>query len=173
MDEKIVYKGNFITVTEEEIGSSVYERAYIQNAMTIFPVDDEGKIIFIKEKRLHERPSIRWKPVTGYVEPGSTIEENANRELQEEIGKKAAILEPYFEMNISGTVNIIQSFFIAKQLTNSKIPNPDGADSILEITSLDMDEILQRTLNGEFAKGSVGYGLMKLYYEVSKGIITI
>lgn len=172
MEEK-VYNGQFVQVTEEEINGSVYERVYIQNAMTIFPVDDQKRILFIKEKRLHETPPERWKPVTGYFEEGYSLEENANRELQEEIGKKAGSIQPFFSMNITGTINIEQNFVIARDLTDSKIPNPDGEDTILEIAALDMEEILERTLGGEFAKGSVGYGLMKLYYEVKNGIITL
>ena len=171
--EQKVYNGQFVQVTEEEINGSVYERVYIQNAMTIFPVDDKKRILFIKERRLHEKPNVRWKPVTGYFEEGQSLEENANRELQEEIGKKAGGIQPFFSMKITGTINIEQNFVIARDLTDSKIPNPDGEDTILEIAALDMNEILERTLGGEFAKGSVGYGLMKLYYEVKNGIISL
>jgi ADP-ribose pyrophosphatase YjhB (NUDIX family) len=171
--EKEAYKGKFVQVTEETIDGSVYERVYIRNAMTIFPIDDQGRVLFIKEKRVHERPQVRWKPVTGYYEEGAGLEENANRELQEEIGKKAGIIEPFFKMRLTGTVNIEQNFVIARNLTDSKLPNPDGEESILEVAPLSLDEILERTLNGEFAKGSVGYGLMKLYYEVKQGILKL
>ncbi|MFC1584183.1 NUDIX hydrolase [Fibrobacterota bacterium] len=171
--EKPVYNGRFVKVTEEEISGSVYERVYVQNAMTILPIDSRGRVLFIKEKRAHERPPMRWKPVTGYFEEGYSLEENANRELQEEIGKKAEVIEPFFKMNISGTINITQHFVIARGLTDSKIPNPDGEDTIMEIAPLTLDEILERTLNGEFAKGSVGYGLMKLYYEVKNGTLSL
>jgi len=167
--EQNVYGGKFVTVTEEVIDNCVYERVYIQNAMTILPVDDQGRILFIKEKRIHETPQIRWKPVTGYFETGFNLEENANRELQEEIGKKAESITPFFQMQLSGTVNMTQYFVIARNLFNSKLPNPDGEDTILDIAPLDMEEILKRTLEGEFAKGSVGYGLMKLYYEIQHG----
>ena len=171
--ENQVYNGKFVQVTEEEIKGAIYERVYIHNAMTIFPINDKGRVIFINEKRVHENPPVRWKPVTGYFEEGFSLEENANRELQEEIGKKAAIIEPFFQMRLTGTVNIVQNFVIARQLTDSKLPNPDGEDTILDVAPLKLDEILERTLNGEFAKGSVGYGLMKLFYEVKNGIISL
>jgi 8-oxo-dGTP pyrophosphatase MutT (NUDIX family) len=171
--EKKVYNGQFVQVTEEEIQGSLYERVYIRNAMTIFPVDDKKRILFIKEKRLHETPPVRWKPVTGYFEEGQSLEENANRELQEEIGKKAGSITPFFSMHITGTINIVQKFVIARDLQDSKVPNPDGEDTILEIAALDLEEILDRTLGGEFAKGSVGYGLLKLYYEVKNGTISL
>jgi len=171
--ENKVYKGQFVQVTEEEIQGSVYERVYIRSAMTIFPVDDNKRILFIKEKRLHETPSVRWKPVTGYFEEDQSLEENANRELQEEIGKKAGSITHFFSMQLTGTINIVQKFVIARDLQDSKVPNPDGEDTILEIAALDLEEIRERTLGGEFAKGSVGYGLLKLYFEVKEGIIRL
>ena len=171
--EKQAYNGNFVKVTEEEIDGAVYERVYIRNSMTIFPIDDKGRVFFIREKRVHENPPVRWKPVTGYIEEGFSLEENANRELQEEIGKKAEIIEPFFQIRLTGTINIVQNFVIARQLSDSKLPNPDGEDTVLEASPLALDEILKRTLDGEFAKGSVGYGLMKLCYEVKNGIISL
>ena len=74
--EKNVYTGKFIKVTEQTIEDQLFERAYINNAITIFPIDNEGRLIIIKEKRVHETPNVRWKPVTGFYEDEYSYDEN-------------------------------------------------------------------------------------------------
>ncbi len=171
--ENPAYQGKFVRVTEEEIEGSVYERVYLRHALTVLPIDNKGRVLFIKERRLHETPSIRWKPVTGFLEEYGTVEENANRELQEEIGKIADSIQPYFHVRHTGTLNLEQHFVIARGLRDNKLPNPDGENSIIEVAALGLDEILKRALDGEFARGTVGFVLMKLYYEIKNGIIEL
>ncbi len=167
--EEYVYKGNFLQVSEEEINGEIYERAYIRDAMTIFPFDNKGNILIIKENRVHEKPSIRWKPVTGFYEYEYDYSGNVNRELQEEIGFKARTITPYFEIKQTGTINITQYFAIATQLEPSKLPNPDGEESIMEIAAIPIDEALTRTLSGELVRGTAGYALLKLCIEIENG----
>ena len=171
--EENVYQGRFVRVTEEIIDGAVYERVYMRHSVTIFPFDPEGRLIVIQEKRVHETPRIRWKPVTGFWEEGFDLVENVNRELQEEVGKKAGVIQPYFEISSTGSFNIIQRFAVAWDLADSKIPNPDGEDTIVSIKHLDLEEVLQRTLSGELSKGSVGYGLMRLYHDIRRGNLSI
>jgi len=173
LNEDVVYSGNFIKVTEENIQGAIYERAYINHALTIFPIDDNGRLILIKENRVHEKPNIRWKPVTGFYEDEFSFKENVNRELQEEIGLKASKIRPYFEIKQTGTINMTHYFAVASDLTESKIPNPDGEESILEISSINMEEVFERTLSGELVRGSSGYGLLKLYYDIKNGALVL
>lgn len=130
--EKEVYKGQIVRVTEEKIGSIVWERVYVPDGVIIFPITKEGKIILIEEKRPHENPPVRVKPVSGILEHDKgTPEENAQREMQEEIGLKAGRLEKLMTMKGSGTINHEQHFFIAWELETSKLPNPDGEETIM------------------------------------------
>lgn len=56
------YNGNVLKVTEEEIGKVNYERAYFKHeGIVILPINPEGKIIVIKEKRLESSSPIWWK----------------------------------------------------------------------------------------------------------------
>lgn len=167
--EKNKYRGHFIRVTEETIAGSVYERAHFQDTVTVFPVTADGKVLFIKEFRPHEKPRIRWKPVTGFLEKGQSVNQNANRELEEEIGRRADHLTLFFRIKTTGTLNIVQNFIIARSLKISKVPNPDGEDSILGIKALGVREIYRRTMDGEFARGAVGYALLRLCCQVREG----
>jgi ADP-ribose pyrophosphatase len=130
--EKEVYKGQIIRITEEKIGDITWERAYVPHGVVIFPITDDGKILLVEEKRPHENPPVRIKPVSGILEyEKGTPEENAQREMQEEIGYRARDLELLFHMKGTGTINHEQYFFIARDLEVSKLPNPDGEDTIM------------------------------------------
>ncbi len=171
--EKSVYQGHYLRVSEEQIGERLYERAYFKNSIVVLPITDDGKIIFILEERPHETPQVRWKTITGFIEEGLSLEENVNLELQEEIGYKARKTKLYFDFRTSGSLNTLLRFVLASGLSPSKLPNPDGEESVKETRALSLEEIYERTMNGEFARGLVGYGLLKLCLEVREGKIKL
>lgn len=165
--EKEVYKGQIIQVTEEKIQGIVWERAYLPHGVIIFPIRDDGKILFINEKRPHENPPHRIKPVSGIYEPdkGSTIE-NAQRELQEEIGFKATHMELLWTMKSTGTVNNEQHFFIARGLIPSKLPNPDGEDIVMEIIAFSPEELKNKLMREEIRWSMSTLGAFKLLAKI-------
>ena len=167
------YNGKFIQVMEEDIEGAIYEKVFIQDSLTIFPFNSKGELLLIKEKRVHESPPISWKCVTGFYEHEYDLEGNANRELQEEIGKKAGTITPFFDIRQSGTFNTHQHFVIATDLTDSKIPNPDGEDTIIEVKAVGLDEVFTRTINGELSRGAAGYGILRLIHEIKVKSIKI
>lgn len=140
--EKTVYKGNIITVTEEEIGGITWERAYLPSGVIIFPITSDGKIILIKERRPHEDPPVRIKPVSGILEEKlGSPEENAQREMQEEIGFRAKKMELLMTLKGTGTITHCQHFFVARGLVHSKLPNPDGEEIIEALVEFTPDEL--------------------------------
>jgi 8-oxo-dGTP pyrophosphatase MutT (NUDIX family) len=165
--EKEVYKGNIIQVTEEIINGITWERAYMPDGVIIFPITNEGKILFIEEKRPHENPPVRIKPVSGILEhgKGSPIE-NAQRELQEEVGLKALNMEPLWSLKSTGTVNSEQHFFIAKNLIPSKLPNPDGEDTILRIIEFTQQELKDMLAKDELRWSLSTLGVFRLFQHL-------
>lgn len=165
--EKEVYKGQIIQVTEEVIEGITWERAYLPDGVIIFPIADDGKIIMIKEKRPHEDPPFRIKPISGMLEPEKgSPEENAQRELQEEVGLKAGELENFWTSKSSGTVNCVHYFYIARNLSASKLPNPDGEDTIMEVISFDIEELMQKFLKDEIRWSMSTLGFFRLYNQL-------
>lgn len=163
--ETEVYKGKIIRVTEQSIDGVVWERAYVPDGVIVFPITDEGKILMILEKRPHEDPPFRIKPVSGILEKhNGSPEENANRELQEEIGFKANTMEALMVQKGSGTINSTQHYFIARDLIASKLPNPDGEDTIMEIKAFTLDELFNKFLNDEIRWSHSTLGFFRLYY---------
>lgn len=141
--EEIKYQGQYIKVTEEKIDSNIWERVYMKDGVQVFPITDEGKIIMIEEKRPHEKNPTRLKFVTGLMDkPGEDPLVTANREMQEEIGFKANKLEILIHREASGTINNNFYQVVARDLEVSKIPNPDGEDTIVSIKEFSIDEIL-------------------------------
>ena len=140
--EKTVYQGNILKETEEVIDGVTWERAYVPNGVIIFPITDEGKIILIRERRPHETPNVRVKPVSGILEEElGSPEENAQREMQEEIGFKAREMKLLMTLQGSGTITHTQYFFMAKGLIPSKLPNPDGDEVIEALIEYTPDEL--------------------------------
>jgi 8-oxo-dGTP pyrophosphatase MutT (NUDIX family) len=157
------YKGKVVRVTEEEIGGVVWERAYLPDGVIIFPVTDEGKILLVQESRPHETPNVRIKPVAGMLEyDKGSPEENAQRELQEEIGFKAGKLELLMQLQSSGTVNNRQYFFIARDLIPSKLPNPDGEETIQQVLAYTPEELRQKILADELKWSMSTLGMFRL-----------
>ncbi|HXH76413.1 MAG TPA: NUDIX hydrolase [Bacteriovoracaceae bacterium] len=161
--EKEVYKGQIIRVTEETIGNTVWERAYMPDGVIIFPITDDGKILLIKEMRPHENPNIRIKAVSGILEHDKgTPAENAQREMQEEIGLKATTLTPLMTLKGTGTINSTQHFFMARGMVPSKLPNPDGEDSILDIVPFTPNELLDALMQDRIRWSTTALGIFRL-----------
>ncbi|MFP5491830.1 MAG: NUDIX hydrolase [Bacteriovoracia bacterium] len=160
--EKTEWQGKFVKVTTEVMHGQVWERAYIPEGLVIFPVTDDGKILFIREKRPHENPPVRLKPVSGMLDEGEAPLETAQRELQEEIGFIAGSMEEFWVYTTNGTVNSKTYFYLAKNLTPSKLPNPDGEDAIEEIIAFTPEEVSAKIQSEEVRWGVSVMGWFKL-----------
>lgn len=165
--EKTVYQGQIVKVTEEKIEGITWERAYLPSGVIIFPINDRGQILMVEEKRPHENPPQRIKPVSGILElEKGSPQENAEREMQEEIGFKAQIWENFWTMSSTGTINSHQHFYIARNLIASKLPNPDGEDTIMSIKAYELEELRAKYLNDEIKWSLSTLGFFRLYQQL-------
>lgn len=139
--EKTVYNGNYIQVKELNIKGHTWEKAYFPDSLVIFPITKENEIILVEEKRPHEDNNIIQKFVTGHIDSNETPIECANRELQEEAGYKANKLTEILVHRSKGTINSNFYYILAEQLEESKLPNPDGEDTIVGIKKIKISEL--------------------------------
>jgi 8-oxo-dGTP pyrophosphatase MutT (NUDIX family) len=161
--EKTVYKGNILRVTEEVIGDITWEKVHLPSGVVIFPINEEGKIILIREKRPHETPNVRIKAVSGILEEElGTPEENAQREMQEEIGFKSREMKLLLEMKSTGTVTHTTYFFVARGLEKSKLPNPDGEEVIEALIEFTPDELRDAIKNDRIKWSMSTLGMFRL-----------
>ncbi len=170
MNEKTFYDGKYIKLTELYVDDVIYEKAYIKGAVIVFPMEEDGRIYFIKEVRPHEEIKERWKPVTGFLEDDLSWEENSQKELQEEIGKKAQDLILLSHVKNRGSVNVDKYFVLARGLSDSKIFHADDEGLILEKKLFTVDELIEKTMSGEvyFNFDSLGLFLLKNFLDAAK-----
>ena len=163
--EEIKYNGKFIKVAEKIIDGAIWEKVYLKSGVEVFPITKEGKIIMIEERRPHENNPIRLKFVTGLMDKeGEDPLETANRELQEEIGYKASQMEVLTHRESSGTINNHFYQIIARDLIPSKIPNPDGEDTIVSIKEFSLEEIEKLLIEEKLTWSMGALGILKMKY---------
>lgn len=158
-----MYQGRYMKVTEEMIEGNNWERCYLRDGVIVYAIDEDGKFIMINEKRPHEDEPIRLRFVAGHLEEGLSVLENANKELQEEIGFRANKLEEFFKIKSSGTVNNSVHFVLAKDLVPDSIPNPDG-DVIVSIEKFTYDELFNHIMSDHMRWSSAVLGFLRLHH---------
>lgn len=97
LNSKVVYEGRAFKVRVDEVEFLPGRTAKLDivehtGAITILPLDEAGNIWFIRQYRHSARETILELPA-GTLKVGEDPALAANRELQEEIGMKAATLE--------------------------------------------------------------------------------
>lgn len=169
MSEQTKYNGKFIKVTEQEIDGTIWERVYMKDGVQVFPMTEDQKIYMIEEKRPHEKNPIRLKFVTGLMDSHEDDPlETANREMQEEIGFKANKLEIINQREASGTINNNFYQILATDLEVSKIPNPDGEDTIVSIQAYSIEEILNFLDEGKLQWSMGALAIFKIAKALNK-----
>jgi 8-oxo-dGTP pyrophosphatase MutT (NUDIX family) len=156
---KTLYNGSFIQVTEKEIDGYRWEQVHLRDSCMIIPENESGEVLLVLEKRPHETPNQRLKFVTGLIDDGEDVIQSANRELQEEAGFKAEHFEELLLVNSTGTVNSKFYCLKATGLKPSKLPNPDGEDTIISVKWYKPLEILDMLQSGTipWSLSALGY----------------
>lgn len=160
--EKTVYQGQYIEIKERKVDEYTWEMAYFPDSLVIFPFTENNEIIMIEERRPHEDNPIRLKFVTGHIDQGETPIDCANRELQEEAGYKANKLEEILIHRSRGTINSDFYYFKASDLITSKLPNPDGEDTIVAIKKIKVEKVIEMIRSGELEWTLATLGLIKV-----------
>lgn len=161
---KTIYQGQYVQLQEKILHDEVYELVHLRAAVIVFARNDQGKFLFIRELRPHENPSIRLKPVTGFIDDGDDWLTTAHKELREEANLVSGNIELIRHLPITGSVSTDKYFALATQLSKDLEPisNPDG-DVIKEIMYLSLEEAIELTLTGDMPLvfDSLGLFLLK------------
>lgn len=92
ISSKTLYNGKFIKLISEKyklpnnkiIGRERIEKNSNKESVIIIAITKEDKFILVVQNRINELTSIEFP--SGYIEEDESVEEAANRELQEEVG---------------------------------------------------------------------------------------
>lgn len=134
---EVVYRGRAfaVRVDEVEIKPGIVSRLDIvehTNAVTLLPLDADGNLWFVRQYR-HSAGEFLLELPAGTLKPGEDPAEAANRELQEEIGMRAAQLEELSTFWLApGYSTELMHVYLATGLSASQLAQDEDEDLTLE-----------------------------------------
>jgi len=160
-----IYRGRVVTLRVDTVrlpDGRVSQREVVVHtpAVAIVPVDDQGRILFVRQFRSPLQDDLLEIPAGG-VEAGEEPAEAAQRELQEEIGYRAHQIE-----RIAGcytTPGFCDEFihiYLARGLHPSTLPGDH--DEAIEIVRLSLDEALAGIAAGQICDAKTLIGILYL-----------
>jgi ADP-ribose pyrophosphatase len=148
-----VYRNTWISV-REDIAEMPDGRTTIYGVVTsgvaagVLPLLDDDRVLMVRQHRYVTGENFRWEMPTGGVHDGETPEEAAQRELREEVGHGAGLLEPLGVFYSSkSVVDETCHLYVGRDLTPAEAASDDT--EFLEVAALPFDAALEMTLNSE------------------------
>ena len=148
-----IYKGIRVHLVKEKIllpdgNETEWELILHPGAAAIVPIDDDGKVIMVRQYRNASNSYTLEIPAGVFDHPEEDPMVCAARELEEEIGYRSNNIEFLFNFySAIGICNEIINVYVAKHLIPSK-QNLDE-DEFITIERYSVDELVQKILNGE------------------------
>lgn len=134
-----------------------------RGSVAALPVHDDGRVVLVRQYR-YAVDAVVWELPAGRRDPGETPETGARRELEEEVGLRAARLEPLAEFwTTPGFCDEVMHLFRATGL--QKVPPRPEADERIEWAELTLDEARSMIRGGEIREGKT---LVALLLEVER-----
>jgi 8-oxo-dGTP pyrophosphatase MutT (NUDIX family) len=149
-----VYRNPWIRVREDDVlkpnGSpGIYGVVeYLNRAVGVVPIDDEGHTWLVGQYR-YTQQQYEWEIPEGGCPQGESLEDCARRELLEETGLLADLIEPLAcGLQLSNSVsNETAHLFIARQL-HQQTPQPDDTEQ-LAVRRLPLTQAIEMAASGE------------------------
>ncbi|MEZ5344048.1 MAG: NUDIX hydrolase [Pyrinomonadaceae bacterium] len=159
---KMIRQGRIFDLLSATIreGENEYERDIIVHggSAVIVPVFEDLTIGFVRQYR-HAAEKFLLELPAGTLEAGETAEASAFREVEEEIGYKAAKIKKLTEFYVSpGFLTEKMHVFLATDLTRTE-QNLDD-DEILSVERISFQDALNMIANGEIEDAKTMLGLI-------------
>ena len=163
---KSIYKGRLVDLSLETVrlpnGATVeMELIHHPGAAAIVPVKDDGTVFLIRQYR-HAVGGYILEIPAGKLNPGEDPRDCAARELEEEIGFRAATLEPVIAFfTTPGFTDEIIHIYRATGLTPGT-QNLDH-DEVLDVIELPLERAIAQIQEGTIRDGKTIVGLLAVY----------
>ncbi|MBS0626251.1 MAG: NUDIX hydrolase [Verrucomicrobia bacterium] len=162
-DSRQAYKGRIINLRLDtyQFGErpKIAEIVEHPGAVTIIPVDSEGRIILVRQWRRAAK-EILYELPAGTLEAGEEPIVCAQRELQEEIGFKAKKIVPLGGFYTApGFCSEFLYLFLAEDLFPSQLP-PDDDESI-ELAFVPIEEALDMIRQNQLRDAKTVAGILR------------
>ena len=150
IESRRIYDGRIIGVRVDTIrlpdgGTSQREIVEHGASVVVVPVDEQGRVILVRQYRKPPEKALLEAPAGG-LEEGETPEEGALRELQEEIGFIPGSLQGMGGFWMAPCTEYMHAF-IATDLTQSTLP-PDEDENI-EVEPVPLGQVPELIRSGE------------------------
>src|SRR6266508_1887042 len=132
--------------------STIYGVVTFGQCVGVLPFLGGDRVLMVRQYRYVQQENHRWEMPTGGVHPGETPEAAAQRELQEEVGYSAGLLEWVSSYYTSKSVcDETAHLYLGYELVPAALP-PDETE-FLEIAALPFAEVLDLVLASEIRDG--------------------
>jgi len=169
--EELIYQGRILDLALEthrmpDQREARFEIVQHPGGAAALPILDDGRILLIRQFRPATRGYILEIPA-GRLEPGEDGAGCVARELQEEIGYQAEVIEPLgFIYSSVGFCNERIHLFVARELR--KTTTAHEPDEFIEPLVLSLEEALQRIRAGEVPDAKTQICLLR--YALERGV---
>ena len=156
LNEEIIFHGKVFDLAKVRFRlpngkEPVFDLVKHHGAVTIVPVDTQGRIWFVRQYRVGAQQSLLEIPA-GLLETDESPELSANRELQEEIGMFAGKLQKLGEFYMVPGYSTEKMYaFLASEMHAAELPTDE--DELIERVALPVQQVYEMVRSGEFMDG--------------------
>lgn len=159
-----VFRGQVITVNVEQVtlpngDVGRYEIVHHPGGAAVVALDAEERVCLIRQYRPAASGWV-WELPAGRLEPGEPPALTAQRELQEEAGRQAALWEPLGTILSSpGVFAETIHLFLARGL--AAVPQQLERHELIEVHWIPLDQAVAQALSGELRDAKSVIGLVR------------
>ncbi|MFH1291691.1 MAG: NUDIX hydrolase [bacterium] len=167
-----VYSGKIFNVKQREVtypDGTVKTHEYCErfDSVTVLAFDEQDNLLLTREFREGKNKYVWFLPC-GKIDPGETAEQAVQREMREEVGKRAKTLKLLFKRPASSNYFLWDTYvYVAKDL----IEDPLEAEEYfpIEVVPTPLDKAMEMALSGEISNLFLAYNILRFDYLKKHG----
>jgi ADP-ribose pyrophosphatase len=167
-----IYTGKVVTLNIDTVtlpnGATIdLETIRHPGAAAVVPVKDDGTVVLIRQFR-HAAGGFIYEIPAGKLQPGEDPLHCASRELEEEVGYRAASFELLTSIfTAPGFADEVIHVYKATGLTTGR--QQLDADEVLDIIEMPLAEAVNKIEDGTIRDAKTIVGLQAVYLRTSRG----
>jgi len=139
--------------------TTIYGVVTFGQCVGVVPFIDDERVLLVRQYRYVQGEDFRWEIPTGGVHAGESLEDAAQRELQEETGYRAGALT---RLNVNYTSKSVCDetayLYLGAGLERSSLP-PDETE-LIEVAPFPFADALEMVLRGEIRDSMSVIGIL-------------